>query len=266
MGAPIPTAEATAALTVTPELAALMLQTQTAKFAVEPGTTCEFGANGWTCTHSSGVLAAGVGLDEPGVGELFVGLGFGLGECVEGLGDGLELADDLVLLGVGDGSLVLGSGLGLELCPEVGLELAVLVSVGVALALDLAVEVELALAWVLVLGCVLAVRLGVVLPVGDADEARAAATCAVRFAPFGITAQAALVIGPTGCTGPPSSAARACPNMLDEMNAKPVRAPTTAGLTTSCALTPDLTSCSLAPDFPASIMPTLCVVCLDAPS
>ena len=237
-----------------------MLQTQTAKLAVEPGFTCAFAAKGWTCTHNSGVLAAGLDELGLGVGEVFVGLGLGVGECVEGLGDGLELDEDFVLLGVGDGSLVLGSGLGLELCPDVGLELALLVSVGVALAPDVAVEVELTLA------CVLAVRLAAALPVGEADEPRAAATCAVRFAPFGITAHAALVIGPTGCTGPPSSAARACPNMLDEMNAKPVRAPTTAGLTTSCALTPDLTSCSLAPDFPASIMPTLCVVCLDAPS
>lgn len=236
-----PAADLTATRTVTPELGAFVLHTQTAKLATAPGFTRELAEKDCTWTQSCGVFGFGFGF---GDGEVFVGLGdgdvgVGDGEVCVGLGDGggLELDGELVSVGFGVGSL-LCAGLGLELSgcvglvvgPEVGLALGV--SVGVALALEL--DVEVALAWVL-LGFARALVLACAL-VGT--------RCASRVAFFGMVAHAAFTIGPTGCTGPLVSAASAWPSMLDETKAKPVRAPTTAGRTRRCALTPDLTSCA----------------------
>ncbi len=232
-----PAADLTATRTVTPELGAFVLHTQTAKLATVPGFTRELAENDCTWTQSCGVFGFGFG-----DGEVFVGLGdgdgdVGFGDVGLGDGDGLELDGELVSEGFGVGSL-LCAGLGLELSgcvglvvgPEVGLALGV--SVGVALALELDVEVALAcvllgVARALVLAC-----------------AFAGTRCASRVAFFGMVAHAAFTIGPTGCTGLPVSAASAWPTMLDETKAKPVRAPTTAGRTRRCALTPDLTSCA----------------------
>jgi hypothetical protein len=227
----------TATRTVTPELGALVVHTQTAKLATAPGFTRELAENDCTWTQSCGVFGFGFG-----AGEVFVGLGDGVGFGDVGLGDvglgdggGLELDGEFVLVGFGDGSL-LCAGLGLELSdcvglvvgPEVGPALGV--SVGVTLALEL--DVEVALAWVLP-GFARALLLA---------GAPAGTRWASRVAFFGMVLHAALTIGPTGCTGPLASAAKAWPSMLKETKAKPVRAPTTAGRTTRCALTPDLTS------------------------
>ena len=222
-----------------------MLHTHTAKLATAPGFTRELAENDCTWTQSCGVFGFGLGVGL-GVGEVFVGLGVGVGDVGFGDvglgdGDGLELDGEFESVGFGDGS-VLCDGLGLELSgcvglvdgPEVGS--AVGVSVGVALALEL--DVEVALARVL-LGC----ARGLVLEV-------AGPRCASRVAFFGMVAQAAFTIGPTGCTGPPVSAANAWPTMLKETKAKPVRAPTTAGRTTRCALTADLTSCAPVARYP----------------
>jgi hypothetical protein len=186
-----------------------VVQTQTAKLATVPGLTREVAENDCTWTHNCGVFGFGGG-------ELVVGLGLGVGdgEVPVGDGDGLGLEDGFVSLLLGDGSLLLGAGLGLELgdCgglvvgSEVGLALAVVLSVGVALALDvelaLALDVELALARVLLGRALLACAL-------DVARVLAGAKCASSVALLGTTAHAALTIGPTGCTGPPSTAARA---------------------------------------------------------
>ena len=162
------------------------------------------------------------------------------GPDVLGDGDGLELDGESEFVGFGDGAVLLGGGVGLEVRgrggpvvgPEVGPALGV--PVGVALALELDVDVALALLGfapdvgrALVLVCVLA-----------------GTKCASRVAFFGIVLHAAFTIGPTGCTGPPASAANAWLTMAEETKAKPVRAPTTAGRTRRCAVTPDLTSCA----------------------
>jgi hypothetical protein len=262
-----PVADLTATVTVTPALWAFVLQTQTAKLASPPGFTFALAENDCTWTHSCGVFGLGdgevfVGL---GDGELFVGLGDG--EVVVGLGDGggLELGGELV---DGDGSVLLGAGSGLELAGCVGLVVGLVVgpdvgpalggSVGVELGPDVVVALALAsvlLGIALALACVL---LGFALA-GALVLARA--TCASSVAVFGTTAHAAFAIGPVGWTGPPASAAYACPSMLVETKAKPVRAPTTAGRTRRCALTPDLTSGSPVAVCPGlSILPTLGVV------
>ena len=197
----------------------MILHTQTAKVAPAPGLTREVAEKDWTCTHSCGFFFGF------GAGELFVGLGLGLGEAEVGLGDGLglELDDVVVSLGLGDGSLLAG----LELGDCVGLELGDCVGLDVGPGDDEVLSVGLAP--------------GAELD-GDGSSARAAS--ASRAAPVGMELHAALAIGPTGLTGGLlSTAAMAWPSTLTERNAKPVRIPTTAGLTTSCALTPDLVSC-----------------------
>jgi hypothetical protein len=241
---------------VTPALWAFVLQTQTAKLASPPGFTFALAENDCTWTHSCGVFGLGdgevfVGL---GDGELFVGLGDG--EVVVGLGDGggLELGGELV---DGDGSVLLGAGSGLELAGSVGLVVGLVVGPDVGPALGGSVGVELGpdVVVALALACVL---LGFGLA-GALVLARA--TCASSVAVFGTTAHAAFAIGPVGWTGPPASAAYACTSMLVETKAKPVRAPTTAGRTRRCALTPDLTSGSPVAVCPGlSILPTLSVV------
>jgi hypothetical protein len=222
-----------------------VLHTHTAKLATAPGFTRELDENDCTWTQSCGVFGFGFGFGF-GVGELFVGLGdgdgdVGFGDVGLGDGDGLELDGEFESVGFGDGS-VLCAGLGLELSGSVGLVVgpevgsAVGVPVGVTLALEL--DVEVALPRVL-----LGVARGLVLAV-------AGPRCASSVAFFGMVAQAAFTIGPTGCTGPLVSAANAWPSMLEETKAKPVRAPTTAGRTTRCALTPDLTSCAPVAGYP----------------
>ena len=218
VGACTPATDVTPAFTATPELGALILHTQTANVATAPGLTREVAEKDWTCTHSCGFFGFGAG-------ELFVGLGFGLGDAEVGLGDGLglELGDVVVSLGLGDGSLLVG----LELGACVGLEL------GDWVGLDVGSDDEEVLSVGLALGSEL-----------DGDGSSARAVSASTAAPVGMELHAALAIGPTGVTGGLlSTAAIAWPATLTERKAKPVRTPTTAGLTTSCALTPDLASC-----------------------
>lgn len=219
-----------------------MLHTQTTKLATEPGRTCE-ADNDWTRTQSCGVLGFGAGVGD----VLWDGVGVGVGVADVGLTDGVgvELGDVLPVLGVGsavaesEGVLV-----GLALVPVLSLGLGLAVSDG------LAVPVEL--------------ELGPAVPddVGCASALASGTIRASRAALFGRLTQGAFATGPAGVTGPPTSAARACPSMLEETNAKPVRAPTTAGLMTRCALTQRPHFVLTVPGYP---MPTLCAVRLDAP-
>jgi hypothetical protein len=242
-------------LTLTPRLAAFALQTQTAKVAACPGFTCEALEKDWTRTHSCGVL-------DLGGGELFVGVGVGVGEVGDGLAVGLGEDPDGLFEGEADGGdelglvlgaeLELGDWLGVELLDVevglvVGLELPALGLELPALGLELAElpeeldepELGVELAPVLLEGEVVALLEGDVVAeevrpgeegAGELADGRSAAS---RAAPFGIVAHAAGTMGPLL----PDWAARAWPSKLEETKAKPVRTPTTAGLTTNWALT-----------------------------
>ena len=107
-----PAADLAATRTVTPELGALVLHTQTAKLATAPGFTRALAENDCTWTQSCGVLGFGFGDGEVfvglgfGDGEVFVGLGDGDGDVWLGDGDGLELDGEFESVGFGDGSLL----------------------------------------------------------------------------------------------------------------------------------------------------------------
>jgi hypothetical protein len=224
---------------LTPELAAFALQTQTAKVAACPGFTCEALEKDWTRTHSCGVL-------DFGGGELFVGVGVGVGELGDGLAVGLGEELDGLFEGEADGGgeelgLVLGAEL--ELGDWLGVALLD-VEVGLVVGLELPVlGLELAEPPEELGELELGVELALVLLEGDAGEVRPGeetagelaegTSAASRAAPFGIVAHAAGTIGPLV----PDWAARAWPSKLEETKAKPVRTPTTAGLTTNWALT-----------------------------
>ncbi len=225
---------------MTPELAAFALQTQTAKVAACPGLTCEALEKDWTRTHSCGVL-------DFGGGELFVGVGVGVGELGDGLAVGLGDELDGLFEGEADGGEELGLVLGaeLELGDWLGVELLD-VEVGLAVGVELPVlGLELAEPPEELGELELGVELALVLLEGDAatgevrpgDEAAGelapGISAASSAAPFGIVAHAAGTIGPLL----PDWAARAWPSKLEETKAKPVRTPTTAGLTTNWALT-----------------------------
>lgn len=183
-----------------------------------------------------------------GGGELFDGVGVGVGEVGDGLAVGLGEELDGLFEGEADGGeelglvlaeLELGDWLGVELLDvEVGLVVGLVVGLELpVLGLELAEPPE-------ELGVLeLGVELALMLLEGDAGEVRPGEeaagelaegiSAASRAAPFGIVAHAAGTIGPLLADW----AARAWPSKLEETKAKPVRTPTTAGLTTNWALT-----------------------------
>jgi hypothetical protein len=288
LGDPISAAEATLALTATPLADAFVVQTQIAKLATCPGLTCDELENGWIRTHSCGFLAGagdllvGVGV---GVGDAEVGLGdgevvglelvplgdddFGVGlelvlfGVLVGLEEGVWLGDELLALGA---ELEVGVELALALLLLVGVELALalllLVGVELALALLLLVGVELALALLLLVGVELTLALLLAafergeslggLPghfVGSVGAPDAGATTSSREASFGTDEHAELTMG--GLAASLTSAASAWPSMELERNANPQTAPTTVGLTTTCALTVETSlQRSTPPDHP----------------
>ncbi len=244
LGDRISVAEATRAVTVTPLADAFVVQTQIAKLATCPGLTCDELENGWIRTHSCGFLA--------GAGDLLVGVGVGVGDAEVGLGDGVAVGLELVLFGVGVVVVVVvaleeGVWLGDELL-ALGAELEV--GVELALVLLVLVGVELALA-LLLADFVLGESLGglpghFVTCVGAPD---AGATTASRAAFFGTDEHAELTMG--GLAASLTSAASAWPSTEVERNANPQTAPTTVGLTTTCALTVETSlQRSTPPDHP----------------
>jgi hypothetical protein len=207
--------EATAAVTVTPLLSALVLQTQITKLAVCPAFTSEEVENDWILTHSSGVLALPVGeLGDPlgdglGLGEP-VGLVLGLGELPcdsERDGDGLgavELGDELGLSdALADGD---GESEALVLTLALGDVLALALPDGVVLEDALAEPDSLAgtLVW----------------PPAGAGLLLRPIIAEVSSALFGREEQVVLTMG-----GLEFSAARAWPARLKLMNANPATAP-----------------------------------------
>jgi hypothetical protein len=204
-GTPRSSADATESVTVTPLLAALELQTQTANVAVCPALTSDELEKDWTRTHSwATVFFFGFGEGE----ELGVGVGFAV-FVGEGLGLGLEV-DFFELLGVGVG---VGDVL-VDALPDV-------LGEGEALVDLLGSELELAEALGLELEDAARLCPATIWSVSDA----------MRTEFLGTDEQAALTIG---CVT--ELVARASPDMLAAKKANPVRAPITTGFA-SCALT-----------------------------
>jgi hypothetical protein len=161
---------------------------------------------------------------------------------------------------------LVGVELALALLVLVGVELALalllLVGVELALALLLLVGVELALALLLLVGVELTLALLLAafergeslggLPghfVGSVGAPDAGATTSSREASFGTDEHAELTMG--GLAASLTSAASAWPSMELERNANPQTAPTTVGLTTTCALTVETSlQRSTPPDHP----------------
>jgi len=263
LGAPMYSAQATRAWTVTPVLDPFVLQTQTAKLATCPAFTCDELEKDCTRTHNCGVFGFGGGEDEPlGVGlglvdglELGVGLpddfllgeGLGLGEWV-GLADGLllvlGLGDGLLLeLGLGEGLLlllVLGLGDGLLLVLGLGDGLLLVLGLAEVLPLFLLLLV-LGLAEVLPLFLLLLVfllllaRALLLVAVGSCARVRRSSRTAVETAKIAVRGTLAQAVRTIGWLV--TVAATAWLNRPVVRKAIPATAPTAADLRT-CALTP----------------------------
>lgn len=232
-----PVAEATRTVTVTPLAGAFVVQTQITKSATRPALTCDELENGWTRTHSSGFVA--------GAGDLLVGVGVGVGDAELGVGVGVGVVLFGVVVGLEEG-VWLGDEL-LEVGPALVAELELAAELGLGLVLSLGVGVELALVLLALVGAELALALLLADDVLGEELGSfpgcfvtcvvpaAGAISASRAALFGTDEHAVLTMG--GLPAAPISAASARLSTAVEMNANPATAPTTAGLTTTCALT-----------------------------
>jgi len=203
------------ARTDTARLVAFVDQTQITNVASCPALTSPAPESGWIRTHSCGVAFLGFGL-ELGFGEEELGFGLGLEELGVGLGVVVELGLGVVVAGVDDAAPdedvdaeVVGLDDGLSLVDVAG-ELADFVDFA-----DLAVVDDDGFN-------------------GDAEELASAAARSCLAALLA-AAESTVLLGMSGHAELMTdwllaSAACSSANMLQPMNAKPVSAPSAAGL------------------------------------
>jgi len=226
LGAPMYSAQATRAWTVTPVLDPFVLQTQTAKLATCPAFTCDELEKDCTRTHNCGVFGFGGGEDEP--------LGVGLG-LVDGLELGVGLPDDFLLgEGLGLGEWV-GLADGLLLVLELGDGLLLVLGLGDGLLLVLGLAEALPLFLLLLVFLLLLARALLPVAVGSCARVRGSSRTAVEAAKIAVRGTLAQAVRTIGWLV--TVAATAWLNRPVVRKAIPATAPTAADLRT-CALTP----------------------------